>query len=172
MSRILLLIGGAALFTISCQSPTNHHIMSTPQVLEPRFTVLTLGVDNLEKSFHFYHHGLGLPSAGIVGKEFKNGAVAFFDLRHGLKLALYAKNDLAVSADLTVSTSGPASFSIGYNVRTRAEVDAVLALARKAGAVIAKPAQDTFWAGYSGYFQDPDGHLWEIVWNPQLMPED
>jgi uncharacterized glyoxalase superfamily protein PhnB len=140
--------------------------------MEARFTVLTLGVDSVEKSFRFYYEGLGLPSKGIMGKEFEHGEAAFFDLKHGMKLALYSRKDLAWDAKLAKENSAATEFSIGYNVKTREEVDAVMALAKKAGAKITKTAQDTFWGGYAGYFQDPDGHLWEIIWNPNLLPED
>jgi catechol 2,3-dioxygenase-like lactoylglutathione lyase family enzyme len=118
--------------------------------LKPRITVLTLGVDDLEASLRFYRDGLGLATEGIVGEELEYGAVAFFDLLPGLRLALWPRA------------------SIGHNVNSREEVDAVMAEAGRAGARIVKPAQDTFWGGYAGYFQDPDGHLWEVVWNPDL----
>ncbi|HEX7124685.1 MAG TPA: VOC family protein [Thermodesulfobacteriota bacterium] len=140
--------------------------------MKPRITVLTLGVDDLERSVAFYRDGLGLPTQGIVGKEFEHGAVAFFDLSGGLKLALFSRADLAHDAGMPRSDPSPTEFSIGHNVRSRAEVDAVMAQAHRAGATIVKPARDTFWGGYAGYFQDPDGHLWEVVWNPDLLPED
>lgn len=139
--------------------------------MEPRFTILTLGVDNLEKAMIFYRDGLGLHTQGIVGTEFEHGAVVFFDLQHGMKLALYSRKDLAWDADITPTAASPTEFSIGYFTRTPAEVDAIMDAARKAGATITKPAHKAFWGGYSGYFKDPDGHLWEIAWNPQLLPE-
>ena len=138
--------------------------------MESRFTVLTLGVDNLEKSFKFYHEGLGLASKGIVGKEFEHGEIAFFDLKNGITLALYSKDNLAWDSRLKKESSSSTEFSIGYNSRTEAEVDSILEQAKKAGARITRPAQKTFWGGYSGYFQDPDGHLWEIAYNPNLIP--
>jgi hypothetical protein len=141
-------------------------------IMESRFTVLTLGVDDIEKSFKFYHHGLGLPSQGIIGKEFEHGEVAFFDLPHGMKLALYSRENLAWDSNVAKQDSSATEFSIGYTTRSREEVDTIMALAKKAGAIIRKPAQKAFWGGYSGYFQDPDGHLWEIAWNPQLIPEE
>jgi predicted lactoylglutathione lyase len=140
--------------------------------MESRFTILTLGVDNLEKSYKFYHEGMGLPSQGIVGKEFEHGEVAFFDLQHGMKLALYSRANLAWDSKVEAEKSAATEFSIGYTVRSKEEVDTILAKAKKAGAKIPKPAQTAFWGGYSGYFQDLDGHLWEIAWNPNLMPED
>lgn len=140
--------------------------------MEPGFTVLTLGVDNLEKSFKFYHDGLGWPSQGIIGKEYEHGEVAFFDLKHGMKLALYSRENLAWDSKTAKENSAATEFSIGYTVKSKEEVDSIMDLAKKAGAKIPKPAQKAFWGGYSGYFQDLDGHLWEIAWNPQLLPED
>jgi catechol 2,3-dioxygenase-like lactoylglutathione lyase family enzyme len=140
--------------------------------MKPRFTVLTLGVDNLERTLKFYHDGLGFPTKGIIGKEFEHGTVIFIDLPHGMKLAFYSRADLAWDAKIAKEAPGATELSIGYTVNNKKEVDAIMALAKKAGAKITKPAQDAFWGGYSGYFQDPDGHLWEIAWNPQLLPED
>lgn len=140
--------------------------------MEARFTVLTLGVDNLEKSYQFYHEGLGLASKGIIGKEFEHGAVVFFDLKNGMKLALFSRDNLAWDSRLKKTLPSPTEFSIGYNTRSQLDVDNIMAVAKKAGANIVKPAQKTFWGGYSGYFQDPDGHLWEIVYNPDLIPQD
>lgn len=139
--------------------------------MKPRISVLTLGVSNLEKSVKFYRDGLGLPTQGIVGTEFEHGAVAFFDLQNGLKLALYPKNSLSHDSTLSLSSS-PAAFSIGHNVSSKSEVDTVMELAEKAEANIVKPAHNTFWGGYAGYIQDPDGHLWEVVWNPEWEIED
>ena len=139
--------------------------------MEPRFTVLTIGVDDLERSLAFYRDGLGLPTEGIIGKQFEHGPVVFFDLNHGMKLALYPRKDLAWDANTPKAAPSPTEFSIGYNVRKKEEVDEMLEVARKAGARITKPAGKAFWGGYHGYFQDPDGHLWEIVWNPQWIPD-
>ncbi len=140
--------------------------------MEPRFSILTLGVDNLEKSFKFYHVGLGFPSKGIVGKEFEHGEAAFFDLKNGIILTIYSRKDLAWDSTLKETSSSSIEFSIGYLTKNKDEVDSIMKLAEKAGAVITKPAQKAFWGGYAGYFQDPDKHLWEILWNPQLIPED
>lgn len=139
--------------------------------MKPRLTVITLGVDDLERALAFYRDGLGLPTDGITGQEFEQGAVAFFDLQAGLKLALWPRQSLAHDAGLPQGSPGSTAVSLGHNVASRAEVDAVMAQAKHAGATIVKPANDTFWGGYAGYFQDPDGHLWEIVWNPALLPE-
>lgn len=140
--------------------------------MHPRITVITLAVADLEKSLAFYCDGLGLPTKGIVGTEFEGGAVVFFNMKGGLTLALWTKKELAKDASVAATPSSPADFSIGHNVRSKEEVDAVMKQAEKAGAKITKPAQDTFWGGYAGYFQDPDGHLWEIAFNPHLLPED
>lgn len=140
--------------------------------MKPRITLITLCVDDLERSVQFYRDGLGLPTQGIVGKEFEYGAVAFFDLQHGLKLALWPRKSLAHDAGIPVGIPNPTELSIGHNVSSMAEVDVVMEQAKRAGAVVVKPAGKTFWGGYAGYFQDPDHHLWEVAWNPQLLPED
>ena len=140
--------------------------------MRPRISVLTLGVDDLERAVAFYRDGLGLPTQGIVGKEFEHGAVAFFDLQSQVKLAVWAHDDVAHDTGLPKTPLCPTGFTIGHNVTRKAEVDQVMEQARKAGARILKPAQDTFWGGYAGYFQDPDGHVWEIVWNPAFVPSD
>ncbi|OQS11939.1 VOC family protein [Chromobacterium violaceum] len=135
--------------------------------MKPRITLLTLGVDDLERALAFYRDGLGLPSEGIVGAEFEHGAVAFFELEGGLRLALFPRASLARDAGLPQQPASATELTIGHNVASRAEVDAAIRQAEQAGAAIVKPAQDTFWGGYAGYFQDPDGHLWEVAWNPQ-----
>jgi catechol 2,3-dioxygenase-like lactoylglutathione lyase family enzyme len=136
--------------------------------MQPHITVLTLGVDDLERAVAFYRDGLGLPTRGIVGTEFENGAVAFFNLQSGLRLALWPRRSLAADTGLPPAPPGRPQVSIGHNVGSRAEVDAVMAQAERAGATLVKPAQDTFYGGYAGYFSDPDGHLWEVVFNPGL----
>lgn len=135
--------------------------------MKPRLSLVTLGVDNLEKSLAFYRDGLGLPTQGIIGTEFEHGAVAFFDLQAGLKLAIWARANIAYDTGIRQGPPSSTEFTLGHNVASKAEVDAVMEQARTAGAVIVKPAQDAFWGGYSGYFKDPDGHLWEVAWNPQ-----
>lgn len=139
--------------------------------MQPRLTVLTLAVDDLEAALAFYRDGLGLPTRGIVGTEFEHGAVAFFDLAGGLRLALWKQADLAHDAGLAVTPRCPTGFSLGHNVASRDAVDRVMAEAEAAGATIVKPAADTFYGGYAGYFRDPDGHLWEAVWNPEAAAE-
>jgi uncharacterized protein len=140
--------------------------------MKPRITVITVAVDDLERALRFYRDGLGLATEGIIGKEFEYGAVAFFDLQDGVKLAIWPRKSLSQDTGLPLSAPSATEFTLGHNVSSREEVDAVMVQAKNAGAVIVKAAQDTFWGGYAGYFQDPDGHLWEIVWNPQLLPRD
>jgi catechol 2,3-dioxygenase-like lactoylglutathione lyase family enzyme len=134
--------------------------------MKPRITLLTLGVDDLERSLAFYRDGLGLPTEGIVGQQFEYGAVAFFELQGGLMLALWPRTSIAHDSGLPVQPPSATDFTIAHNVASKAEVDAVIDQARRAGAKIVKAAEDTFYGGYAGYFQDPDGHLWEVAWNP------
>jgi uncharacterized protein len=140
--------------------------------MKPRITLITLGVDDLERALTFYRDGLGLQTQGIVGREFEHGAVAFFDLQAGLGLAIWPRADLAHDAGIPRGAPSPTEFSIGHNVSSKDEVHAVMEQARAAGAAIVKEAQDTFWGGFAGYFQDPDGHLWEIAWNPDVPLPD
>jgi hypothetical protein len=140
--------------------------------MKPRISVLTLGVADLEQSLAFYRDGLGLPTTGIVGREFEHGAVAFFNLSGGLKLAIWAQDDIAHDTGLPKHPVSSTAVTIGHNVVNREEVDETLDAARRAGAEIIKPAQDTFYGGYAGYFRDPNGHLWEVVWNPQMLPTE
>jgi uncharacterized protein len=135
--------------------------------MKPRITVITLGVDDLDRALRFYRDGLGFATEGIVGKEFEFGAVVFIELQPGLRLALWPRKSIAHDAGIDVGPRSATELTLGHNVASKAEVDAVMARARAAGAVIVKEAHDTFFGGYSGYFQDPEGHLWEAVWNPQ-----
>ncbi|MEX0761248.1 MAG: VOC family protein [Dehalococcoidia bacterium] len=139
--------------------------------MRPRISVITLGVDDLERSLSFYRDGLGLATEGIVGREFEHGAVAFFDLQAGVKLAIFPRESLALDAGISKGARSPTEFSLGHNVGSKEEVDEVMGQAAGAGAKVIKPAADTFWGGYAGYFQDPDGHLWEVVWNPAFPVE-
>lgn len=136
--------------------------------MRPHISLITLGVDDLERAVAFYRDGLGFTTTGIMGTEFENGAVAFFDLDSGLKLALWPRSSLAADSGLSMTPSSPTDFSLAHNVESETEVDKVMEQARKAGARIVKTAQKTFWGGYAGYFQDPDGHLWEVAYNPDL----
>ncbi|QPD04579.1 MAG: Glyoxalase [Candidatus Nitrospira kreftii] len=140
--------------------------------MKPRISVITIGVADLEKSLAFYRDGLGLPTEGIVGRQFEHGAVAFFKLSGGLRLGLWAQDDIAHDTGLPKTAISPTSFTIGHNVARHEEVDAVISQARRAGADIVKPGTDTFYGGYAGYFRDPNGHLWEVVWNPSALPTD
>ena len=139
--------------------------------MQPRITLITLGVDDLERAVRFYRDGLGLKTDGIVGTEFAYGAVAFFDLQAGLKLALWPRTSIAHETGLTLASPSPTEFTLGHNVASKGDVDVVMAQATRAGAVVVQPAHDTLWGGYAGYFQDPDGHLWEVAWNPQWVVE-
>ena len=134
--------------------------------MKPCITLLTLGVADLERAVAFYRDGLGWQTQGIVGREHENGAVAFFELEGGLKLALWPRRSIAADTGLAESGPAPTNFTIAHNVGSREEVDAVMAQARQASAMVVKPATDTFYGGYAGYFQDPDGHLWEVSFNP------
>lgn len=136
--------------------------------MKPRISLITLGVDDLERAVAFYRDGMGLPTRGIVGREFEHGAVAFFELQPGLMLAVWPRASLAHDTGLPQSPGSPTGFCLAHNVGSKEEVRAVLEEARAAGAVVVKEAQDAFWGGYTGYFQDPDGHLWEVAWNPQM----
>lgn len=140
--------------------------------MKPRLSVITLGVEDLERSLRFYRDGLGLPTPGIIGRDFEFGAVAFFDLQAGLKLAIWPRESLSHDSGLAPSGPCPEGITLGHNVSSPQEVDAVMSQARDAGGVVVTPARTTSWGGYAGYFQDPDGHLWEVVWNPQLLPGD
>lgn len=140
--------------------------------MQPRITVITLGVDDLERSLSFYRDGMGLATEGIIGAEFEHGAVAFFDLQSGLKLAIWRRDDIAHDSTVPKRLASPTEFTLGHNVNSKEEVDAVMEQATRAGAKVVKPAQPTFWGGYAAYFLDPDQHLWEVLWNPQLQVPD
>ena len=142
--------------------------------MQPRIHVVTLAVDDLERALAFYREGLRFDSPGIIGTEFvgdernPGGAAAMFELEAGLILSLYGRDDLAKDAGIPSGTPTSGPFSLGRLVPTREDVDAVLAQAVAAGAEqIGKP-HDRPWGIYSGYFRDPDGHLWEIIWNPAM----
>jgi catechol 2,3-dioxygenase-like lactoylglutathione lyase family enzyme len=136
--------------------------------VEPRVSLITLGVADLERSYRFYKHGLGFPTTGTPAD-----GVVFFQTS-GTTLALYPYEDLA--RDVGPGWNEPRSrftgISLAHNVRERHEVDAVLELAAAAGATIVKPAADTFWGGYGGYFADPDKYLWEVAWGAFEFNED
>lgn len=140
--------------------------------MKPRISVFTLAVSDLERSLAFYRDGLGLPTEGIIGTEFEDGAVVFFEMNDDMILALYPREALAKDAGIPVSQPSSTEFSIGHNVGSKEAVDEVMEEAETAGATVIDPARDRFWGGYSGYFADLDGHLWEIAWNPQWDMED
>ncbi len=136
--------------------------------MKPHISVLTLGVDNLERALAFYRDGLGFPTKGIVGAEHEHGAVAFFHLQPSLMLALWPRTSLAHDTGLEPHRVSTPHVSIGHNVGSSQEVDEIMRRASQAGATIVKPAKTTFYGGYAGYFLDTEGHLWEIVYNPGL----
>jgi uncharacterized protein len=144
----------------------------TLRAVKPKITIITLGVDALERSVAFYRDGLGLPTEGIIGQQFEYGAVAFFDLSGGLKLALWPRTSIAHDAGLPVQQASATDFTIAHNVNTKQEVDSIVDEVRRAGGNIVKPAADTFYGGYAAYFQDLDGHLWEVAWNPDIIVAD
>ncbi len=134
--------------------------------MTPNITLVTLGVGNLERAVAFYRDGLGFTTKGIIGTEFENGAVAFFNLQSGLKLALWPRKSLSADSGLPMQAPSALEFCLGHNVSSQQEVDSVMLEAEQAGARIVKAAQSTFYGGYAGYFEDPDGHLWEVTFNP------
>lgn len=133
--------------------------------MDPRISIVTLGVDDLDRARTFYRDGLGLPERD------QEGDISFFELT-GTWLALYPWDALAEDATVDPDGSGFRGVTIAHNVESTERVDAVMAEAEDAGAEIVKPAQDVFWGGYSGYFADLDGHLWEVAWNPNWEFED
>ncbi|MES9854168.1 MAG: VOC family protein [Candidatus Thiodiazotropha sp. L084R] len=129
--------------------------------MQPRINLITLGVTNLTKSIQFYEK-LGLPRY-----DFESDAVAFFELQ-GSWLGLYPKSALEEDVGLSLGEAGQSPVTLAHNLSDRARVDGVMAEASAAGAKVIKPAQETFWGGYSGYFTDPDGFLWEVAHVPQF----
>jgi hypothetical protein len=132
--------------------------------MEPRITLITLGVTDLERSVRFYRDGLKLPK-----REGPEG-VAFFETR-GTWLSLYPRDALAADAAVASEGAGFRGFALAHNVRSPEEVDRLLQEAVDAGATLVKAGQKVFWGGYSGYFADPDGFLWEVAWNPHFWVE-
>ena len=140
--------------------------------MKARRRLMTLGVDDLQRAVRFYRDGLGLRTEGIVGTEFEHGAVAFFDLQPGLKLPLWPRTSIAHDTGIALGSLNATELTLGHNVSSKGEGDAVMAQAKNAGAAVVRPAHYTFWRGYAGYFQDPDGHLWEVAWNPQWVVQE
>ena len=128
--------------------------------MEPRISIVTLGVTDLPRSVQFYRDGLGLNL-----RDEDTESIAFFQTS-GTWLALYPRDALAADVGISTEGSGFSGVTLAHNVHTRKEVDELLHVTVEAGATLVKPVEDTFWGGYSGYFTDPDGHLWEIAWNP------
>src|SRR6266536_6019693 len=141
--------------------------------MEPRIDVLTIAVADLERALEFYRDGLGLETRGVTATEFVGdevnaaGAIAMFKLQEGLILSLYPRTELAKDANVPLGPPKTGEFSIGQAVASKTEVDALLARAQAAGATITDRPHRRPWGIYSGYVRDPDGHLWEIIWNPQ-----
>ncbi|KQP88316.1 MULTISPECIES: VOC family protein [unclassified Methylobacterium] len=131
--------------------------------MQPRLTLLTLGVADLTRAVRFYE------ALGWTRSTYATEGVAFFQVG-GLVLSLYPRAALAGDAGIAPQGHGFRGFALAYNTASRAETDAVLTRAVEAGATLVKPAEDAFWGGYSGYFSDPDGALWEVAWNPDLLP--
>ena len=129
--------------------------------MKPLISMITLGVRDLAVAVKFYQQGLGFPKMASPPE------VAFFTL-NGSWLSLYSRDALAEDATVSASGSGFEGFSLAHNVSSESEVDAVIKQAVAAGATLVKPAQKVFWGGYSGYFKDPDGHLWEVAHNPHF----
>jgi len=128
--------------------------------------VLTLAVSGLARSLSFYRDGLRLHTKGVIGEEYDHGAVAFFPLDNGITLALYPADSLRKDARISPTGSPLGAISIGHIVKSKSAVDELFKQATSAGAIVTDPPRDRFWGGYSGYFHDPDGHLWEVAWNP------
>ncbi|RUO40806.1 glyoxalase [Pseudidiomarina aestuarii] len=134
--------------------------------MKPSISYITLGVDDLDRAVAFYRDVLGFPTDGIVGSEYESGAVAFFPMQSGLTLALWPRTSLAHDCDIEVKPRDESALMLAHNVSSREQVDHLIAELRYAGAAIKKPPRELFWGGYGAIFQDPDGHLWEIVYNP------
>ena len=139
--------------------------------MRPSLKVVTLAIDDLDRSLRFYRDGLGLATEGVIGTEFENGAVVFIELEGGTILSLWPARSLTNEAQVAATKNRLGAVSLGHIVKTKAEVDAILAAAEKAGGTVTDPARDRFWGGYSGHFHDPDGHIWEIAWHPQWSPQ-
>ena len=129
--------------------------------MKPKISIITLGVSDLERSLKFYCEGLGFPREG------DGNNIGILKLE-GTWLSLYPREKLAEDATVTSEGNGFAGFTIAHNVKTKEEVDAILEFAVRSGGTLTKPAHDAFWGGYSGYFADPDGFLWEVAWNPMF----
>jgi uncharacterized glyoxalase superfamily protein PhnB len=133
--------------------------------MQPRIGAISLAIADLEHALAFYRDGLGFPTEGIVGEEFENGAVVFIDLEGGMRLVLWPLDSMRAESGAVVG--GAPTMTLGYMTANHDDVDRVMAHARRAGAHIVKEPVEMAWGGYAGYFADPDGHLWEVVWIPE-----
>lgn len=141
--------------------------------MKPRISFITLAVADLDRSLRFYRDGLGLPTEGIIGTEFGPEAqVVFIKMNAGLTLALWPRTSLIKQMHVPGGPPNPSEFALAHNVGSREEVDALFAQVRQAGATITREPHEPPWGGYAGYFQDPDGHVWEIAFMPGFKPED
>lgn len=142
--------------------------------MKPHIHIITLAVADLDRALAFYRDGLGFHTEGLIGTEFEgdehtpDGTTAVFHLEGGLMLSIYPRSELAKDAAVPLTAAKPGEFSIGHVVASPADVDEVIAQAKAAGAAVTDPPHDRPWGIYSGYFRDPDDHLWEIIWNPAL----
>lgn len=138
--------------------------------MKPRIHTITLGVNDLEKSVTFYRDIIGWPTDGIIGAEFRDSAVAVFDMEQGSRLQLFLKTNLARESGIPIRSANAAEFSLGYYVASKEKFTGLIGQIRnKTGVMITKEPGATAWGGYNAYFQDLDGHLWEVVWDPKLM---
>ncbi|MDN7123953.1 VOC family protein [Pseudidiomarina sp. 1APP75-32.1] len=133
--------------------------------MQAAISYITLGVDDLERAVAFYRDVLGLPTEGIVGAEYEQGAVAFFKMVGGLTFALWERDSIAHDCGVTKGTPDPTALMLAHNVASAEEVDTIMS--DLPAAAVVKPPRKLFWGGYGGVFSDPDGHLWEVVYNPK-----
>lgn len=135
-------------------------------MMKPFISYITLGVDDLERSLVFYRDGFGWPTDGVMGTEIEHGAVVFFKLECGITFALWPRCSIANEAGIARGCRDASGLMLAHNVASAAEVDTIMAHLQGFGATVQKGAQPLFWGGYGGLIADPDGHLWEIVYNP------
>ena len=142
--------------------------------MEPRIHAITLAVEELDRALAFYREGLGFESSGVIAADVHDeqsgaeGAIAMLPLAGGLILTIYPSSELAKDAGVPFAPAKTGEFSIGHAVASREDVDAVISLAGDLGGTVLEEPRDRPWGIYSGYFQDPDGHLWEVLHNPGL----
>lgn len=134
--------------------------------MNPSISVITLGVDDLKRALSFYKDGLGWETDDIIGEHLENSAVVFFKLASGLRLALWPRKSIAAEMGVEVAHNAN-EVLLSHNTSSRSEVDVVMKKAKAAGATVLHEAKELFWGGYGGFFKDPDGHIWEVTWNPK-----